>query len=253
MFKYRKLELSVYIIIITLSVLFSVLLLAFGYKAWFLFAVAAYLIPCAYLLVKIFIYNSLFSTIERYIKNGEYDELDHYAEKKKKKFDFVKIYQINSYLEKGDIEKYISGYNAFSEKRRLLKRWQFRLEAHKVFYDLLSGGEVSVRNATRLESDIDAEEVEQERSVCKTLDYFFKGDYERAEKQLGWLTKESESKFVRFVTLYVRYMTKAVFGEGEELKEKLSAEGYNDFLKRSIDYLERRVTEICERSKKEDI
>ena len=65
MFKYRKLELSVYIIIITLSVLFSVLLLAFGYKAWFLFAVAAYLIPCAYLLVKIFIYNSLFSTIER--------------------------------------------------------------------------------------------------------------------------------------------------------------------------------------------
>ena len=48
-------------------------------------------------------------------------------------------------------------------------------------------------------------------------------------------------------------MTKAVFGEGEELKEKLSAAAYNDFLKRSVDYLERRVTEICERSKKEDI
>lgn len=251
MFKYRKFEISIYIVIIALSVLFSVLLLAYGYDAWFLFAVAVVVLPCSFSLYKIMSNNALFSKIEKYYKNALFDDLEHYLPRKLKKYPFVRVFQINSYLEKGETEIYLEQYAEFKEKRMLVKTWQYKLEAYKIFYDLLSGSEVVTKNAMRLESDVDAEEVETERNLCKTLDYFFRGDYERSEKQLSWLTKEGSSRFLKFVTLYVRYLTVAVFGEGEELKQKLISDGYNEFLKKSLGFCDSRVTEICTRAVEE--
>ena len=252
MFKYRKAELFTYLAIILLSVIFSILLIAYGYNAWFLFAVLIVIAPCGFSLHKIISYNILFSKIEKFYINSDYKTLDSYAEKNRKRFPFVRVFQINGYLESGNIDKYSEAYTGYKEKRSLAKTWQFKLESYKVFYDLLSGATVEPKIAMRLESNVDAEEVEIERNLCKTLDYFFRGDYERAEKQLGWLSKEGGSAFLKFVTQYVRYLTKAVFGEGEELSASLRDEACNEFLKNSLNYLENRITQICTRETKDE-
>lgn len=233
MFKYRKFELIVYFLLIALSLLFSVLLLAAGYPGWFLFATAAVILPCAWLSARIMRTNRALALPEKYLAAGDYENLDQFALKAGEKFPFVKVYRIDSLLERGDAEGFLQEYAAFYKKGALEKDWRFRLEAYKVFCDALCGAEIGLKTVRRMESEISADEVSRERCIVKVFDYLSKKDFDRAARQIGWYEQAGEkNRFLEFMYEYARCMAElAANGSAEESEKILLSAAYNDFLK----------------------
>ena len=232
MFQFKKGEIATYIILLFLTGLFSILLLAKGYPAWFLFASAVVIIPCAGMLIAILCRNKVLSGAEAYLSEENYKKFDAYAAKHENRYFFIRVYAILSLLERGDADGFLKAYEAYGEKNKIYKDWLYKLEAYKVFYQLLSKGEISLKTVNRLESAISAEEVERERCICKMLDYYNKGDLERAIKQLGWYEEKGGRRFLNFMYGYVCNLIEEAASEGElQVGEKVKSAAYNDFLR----------------------
>ncbi|PWM74904.1 MAG: hypothetical protein DBX59_02815 [Bacillota bacterium] len=248
MFKYKKAEIATYLILIFFTVLFSALLLANGYPAWFLFASAVVLAPCGAMLAVIFSKNRMLALSEKYLAEEDYEKLDALAAKKEDKYFFLKIYRIDSLLERGEGEKFAAEYAAYADKHRLAKDWLFRLEAYKAFYELLKNGEIAFRNVYRLESEIAAEEVEKERCICKILGYVVKKDYDRAVKQIGWYDRTGQSRFLGFMYDYACCLVSlAVSEDAAPSLADLKESAYNGLLKAGAD----RIEEVYEKTRTE--
>lgn len=238
MFKYRKTELIVYILLTALSILFSALLLAKGYSAWFLFAVAAVIVPCVIMTVKIFTRNYMLASAETFLRKGDYSALDSFAAKHEDRYSFLKVYRVDSLLERGEPEKFLKEYSTYLNKHTLPKDWMYRLEAYKVFCDLLRDEEISVKTASRLESEVSAEEVSRERCIIKIIDYYGKEDYDRAVKQIGWYGGGEPNAFLSFTYEYARCLVeRKVNGSAAETEQLLQKTAYNDFLKSAVERL----------------
>lgn len=232
MFKYKKAEIVTYFLLIFFTALFSALLLAKGYAGWFLFAAAAVVAPCAAMLCVVFRRNYALSFAERCLAEENYEKLDEYAAKREKKYFFLKVYRIDSLLERGDAEAFEREYAAYTEKYRLPKEWLFRLEAYKAFCELLKNGAIAFRAVGRLESEIAAEEVEKERGIVKIFGYYFKKDLERAAKQIGWYDRAGETRFIGLMYDFACCLVeRAANGAAAEAEAALRKAAYNDFLK----------------------